>query len=114
MVYTPDSIGFFEQPNSCAYCPFEDQNDPFIKVLKEMVDIYNYKNKFYKNSYKIAADLMHKPVLDVLLARIVDKVVRICNLNDSGDDSDESIRDNLIDLANYSVMAVMSLYKNED
>jgi len=115
MVATPESIGFIEPPNQCGYCPFEDQNDPFVGVLKKMATIHAAKNTDYGNSFELAAKMLGRPVVEVLLSRMADKLARACNLvqrNGEAAVKDESLSDTLVDLANYAVLAVVALGKN--
>ena len=110
MVATPESLGFIEPPDHCGGCVFEDQDDPFIAVLKKMVVIHTAKNEDYGDSFLLAAGMLRRPVVEVLLSRMIDKVSRAANLVRSGKAAvaDESLVDTLIDLANYAVLAVVA------
>jgi len=111
MVATPESIGFIEPPNHCGGCVFQDQDSPFLAVLKQMALIHRAKNADYGNSFELAAAMLKRPVAEVLLSRMTDKLARACNLVSNGNAAvkDESLADTLLDLANYAVLAVVAL-----
>ncbi|AEB08422.1 DUF1599 domain-containing protein [Desulfobacca acetoxidans] len=83
----------------------------FEMVLKQMQAVHEAKNADYGNSFELAADLLGRPVVEVLLSRMIDKVSRAANLVRSGQAAvaDESLADTLLDLANYSVLAMLAL-----
>jgi len=115
MVATPESIGFIEPPVHCGGCPFEEQDDPFVAVLKKMAQIHAAKNTDYGNSFELAAKMLGRPVVEVLLSRMTDKLARACNLvsrNGQAAVKDETLADTLVDLANYAVLAVVALGKD--
>ena len=108
------SIGMIEPPAHCGGCGFEDQDDPFVAVLKKMAQIHAAKNADYGNSFELAAAMLKRPVAEVLLSRMTDKLARACNLvsrNGKAAVKDESLADTLLDLANYAVLAVVALQK---
>ena len=112
---TPESIGMIEPPVHCGGCVFEDQDDPFVAVLKKMALIHQAKNTDYGNSFELAAKMLGRPVVEVLLSRMTDKLARACNLvsrNGNAAVKDESLSDTLVDLANYAVLAVVALQKD--
>lgn len=77
-------------------------------ICKEINALYAKKNHDYGDSF-------HQTFLEEGLAmariRLGDKLARFNTLTKSGDQqvNDESIRDTLIDLANYAIMTVMEL-----
>lgn len=80
----------------------------FRQITESMADLYEKKNKDYGNSfdrsivrYGAVAGLVH----------ISDKFNRLENLmlNGGGEVKDESIKDTLIDLANYAIMLYMEV-----
>lgn len=77
-------------------------------ICKEINALYAKKNHDYGDSF-------HQTFLEEGLAmariRLGDKLSRFNTLTKSGDQqvNDESIRDTLIDLANYAIMTVMEL-----
>jgi hypothetical protein len=82
----------------------------FNQVLENMAAIHKAKNADYGNSYELAAELLNRPVVEVLLSRMTDKLARACNLTRSAPAvADESLADTLLDLANYAALAVVAL-----
>lgn len=81
--------------------------DKFNLVTDEMAELYARKNKDYGNSFDRSLD---EDGLLVTKIRLSDKINRFSTLikNDALV-KDESIRDTLIDLANYAVMTIMWL-----
>lgn len=112
MVSTPDSVGFFEPPDNSRF----DQDGPFVDVLEKMAKIHVVKNTDYGNSFELAAGMLGRPVVEVLLSRMTDKLARACNLvrrNGQAAVNDESLADTLLDLANYAVLGVVALGNNQ-
>ena len=84
------------------------EEDNHWELCRELQELYHRKNLDYGDSF-------HLPFLEEGLAmpriRLGDKYLRFKTLT-SGEKqrvSDESIRDTLIDLANYSIMTIMEL-----
>lgn len=80
----------------------------FEKITKEMLDICSKKNSDYGSSVN---DTYSKYGMVAYLVRMEDKLNRARTLtqNKSQKVDDEKIRDTLIDLANYSILAVIEL-----
>ncbi len=79
------------------------------KVCYELNRIYNEKNHDYGDAF---AESYHDYGLIVAAIRIGDKYKRlhnICARNAELKVSDETIRDTLLDLANYCIMTVMAM-----
>lgn len=77
------------------------------EVLKEMSELYARKNADYGDAFSKSMDA---DGLLVAKIRMGDKFGRFANLvskNIDGEVDDETLRDTLIDLANYSVMTIM-------
>lgn len=74
----------------------------------ELNNLYQEKNLKYGNSFEITYLEYGKAAL---LLRLDDKLSRAKMLlrNPGTDPGDESIRDTLIDLANYALMGIMSI-----
>lgn len=104
----PDRAGTchqFEGVNIMIEC------NGFDVITREMKDLYELKNKNYGNSFSLSCE---EYGLTMVCIRLEDKLRRLKSLNKQGENAntdDESIRDTLIDLANYSVMAIMELDK---
>lgn len=85
-----------------------DKVDPHVEVYKELRGLYIRKNRDYSDSF-------HQSFIEEGLAmariRLGDKFNRFKTLSKNGKAAvnDESIRDTLIDLANYAIMTVMEL-----
>lgn len=86
--------------------------DQHKELLDELNDLYARKNQDYGNSFDKSLD---EDGLLVLKIRLGDKYKRFSQLI-SNDQmvGDESMRDTLIDLANYALMGVMWMDKNEE
>lgn len=81
-----------------------DRAEQMIKVQKEALELFKRKNHDYGDSF---ADYGAVGVI----VRMGDKIRRLSNITQKEVTlvSDESIRDTLIDLHNYSAMAIMLL-----
>jgi hypothetical protein len=79
------------------------------QILNEMHDTYKRKNADYGNSFE--EQFKEYGLLSVLI-RLDDKMRRLKQLSkNEAQVKDESLRDTLMDLCNYSVMSVMELDK---
>lgn len=77
----------------------------FKDIVKEMIETYVRKNHDYGNSFDKSLD---KFGLVASVVRIGDKMNRIESLvQKKAMVQDESIRDTLLDMANYAIMTVM-------
>lgn len=78
------------------------------ELLNELHQLYEKKNRDYGDSF-------HQTFLEEEFAmsriRLTDKLLRFKRLSMSGEQNihDESIRDTLMDLANYAIMTVMEI-----
>lgn len=85
--------------------------DVFKGIIDEMLDMYQKKNSDYGNS-------VHKTFeefgLTSFLVRLSDKLNRAITLNKQEMKvADERLEDTLLDLANYAVLALVELKKEE-
>ena len=82
--------------------------DNMKKVQTEGYNLFEKKNKDYGNSFE-----KYGPI--GVIVRMQDKINRLVSVTDNGINmiEKESIRDTLIDLHNYSAMAIMLLDKNK-
>jgi hypothetical protein len=80
----------------------------FKQVQNEGYELFKKKNQDYGDAFAV-----HGPV--GVLIRMGDKISRLQSVTNKGISliNDESLRDTLIDLHNYSAMAVMLLDKKE-
>lgn len=80
----------------------------FEKITAEMLETYKKKNADYGNSFsETIQEFGYIPAV----ARINDKLKRVKNMVKGKDMNikDESMRDNLMDIANYCVLTIMEL-----
>ena len=86
--------------------------DQHKELLDELNDLYARKNRDYGNSFDESLD---EDGLLVLKIRLGDKFKRFSQLiNNEQMVNDESMRDTLIDLANYALMGVMWMDNQEE
>lgn len=80
----------------------------FKEITDEMNALYERKNHDYGNSF---SETYRKLGVISATTRMLDKMNRVVSLvtKDKQEVNDESLRDTLIDLANYAVMAIMEL-----
>ena len=86
----------------------ESENSKFGKVLSEMFKTYRKKNADYGNSFsETIQEFGYIPAV----ARINDKVKRMKNIvkGQKMNIESESLRDNLMDIAVYSVLTIVEL-----
>lgn len=82
----------------------------FETITKEMLELYKNKNSDYGSSVN---DTYQKYGMVSYLVRMEDKLNRARTLTQKQTQNvnDEKLRDTLIDLANYTILAVMELDK---
>ncbi len=88
----------------------EEQNNSCVQhhqICKELTETYRKKNHDYGDSF-------HKSYkewgLTMAAIRLEDKLNRFKNLARNGAEvTDESLRDTLMDMANYAIMTVMEI-----
>lgn len=87
--------------------------DKHMEICKELNALYHRKNHDYGDSFHLS---YLEEGAAMARIRIGDKFNRFKTLTrgDGQAVSDESIRDTLIDLANYAIMTVMELDKTEE
>lgn len=78
------------------------------ELTDEIIEIYKAKNKDYGDSF---SDSFKEFGITSAVVRMNDKMNRIKSLAKSNDRQvkDESLRDTLVDLANYALMTVLEL-----
>ena len=84
----------------------------FEKITAEMLETYKKKNADYGNSFsETIQEFGYIPAV----ARINDKLKRVKNMvkGNNMHITDESLRDNLMDIAVYSVLTVVELDKQK-
>lgn len=85
----------------------------FKDVTEEMNALYERKNHDYGNSF---SETFRKLGIISAATRMLDKMNRIVSLvtKDQQKVNDESLRDTLIDIANYAVMTIMEIDKKKE
>ena len=86
----------------------EEKEKAFEEVLAEMLQTFLKKNHDYGNSF---SKTFSEFGLVSAVVRMNDKMERLKSLLKADAKVNESVRDTLMDLANYSVMTVMELDK---
>jgi hypothetical protein len=83
----------------------------FEMVIAEMLDTYKKKNADYGNSF---AETIQEFGYIPAVARINDKLKRVKNMVKGNEmNVNESMRDNLMDIANYCVLTIIELDNQE-
>ena len=92
---------------------FNESNiDLHKKILDEIYDTYKRKNADYGNSF--GEQFIEYGLLSAVI-RLDDKMRRLKQLlKNEAQVKDESIRDTLLDLANYAIMTIMELDKKNE
>ena len=82
------------------------------KIVSEMNALYERKNKDYGDSFHLS---FLEEGMAMARIRLGDKLNRFKTLtkSDHQEVKDESIRDTLIDLANYAIMTIMEIDRKE-
>ena len=84
-------------------------------ICKELNDVYAQKNHDYGDSF---GETYRKLGIISAVTRISDKYNRLVSLATKPEEErqvkDESITDTLLDMANYCIMTVIELHKNEN
>lgn len=85
----------------------KDYAPSFADILKEMQELYDKKNHDYGNSF---SETIQEFGFTPAIARINDKFKRVKQMVKKEQMLvDESMRDNLIDIANYCVLTIIEL-----
>ena len=87
-----------------SYIKMSDRISQFTKVQKEALELFTKKNKDYGDAFAEFGTLG-------VIMRMRDKLSRYINISNLSIQlvDDEGIRDTLIDLHNYTAMAIMLL-----
>lgn len=82
----------------------EDRINQMMKVQNETMELFKRKNKDYGDAFATFGTIG-------VIVRMSDKIQRALSLSKNGVQlvNDEKLRDTLIDLHNYSAMAIMLL-----
>ena len=89
-----------------------DNVEQFMSITQNMAKTYAAKNHDYGNSFEESLDEFG---LVASVVRMGDKMNRIKSLiKKEAQVKDESIKDTLLDMANYAIMTVMWMNKNQN
>ena len=88
--------------------PIIDENLPFNKIIIDMAKLYQAKNQDYGNAFE---SLFNEYGLDYAIMHLHEKLNRIKSVHKNNKHNNESIKDSLIDIANYAVMTLVELNK---
>ncbi len=80
------------------------------EICEELNTLYRKKNHDYGDSFHITYEKWGLPMAAI---RLSDKMQRFETIIRAENQVNESIRDTLIDLANYAIMTVMELDRKE-
>jgi hypothetical protein len=101
--YSPDKFkSIYKELNN------DLNNDSYTEIINELHDTYKKKNHDYGDSFAI---LYKRFGLKSVVIRLWDKLLRLETLTKSEAQVNESIRDTVMDMANYCIMTVMELDK---
>ena len=91
--------------------PSFNLNEPFDKVLYQMKTLREAKNKDYGNAF---GELFNEYGLNYSIMHLHEKLNRIKSVHKNNKANNESIKDSLIDLANYAIMTAIYIKKHEN
>lgn len=88
--------------------PKQSKADQHMEICEKLNEIYRAKNEAYGDSF---GETYRKLGIISAITRMTDKMSRLTALCTGAQNNvkDESIRDTVLDLANYSIMLVMEL-----
>lgn len=86
-----------------------DKIEKHAGICRKLTELYKTKNTAYGDSFgKTYEDLG----LISALTRMYDKMNRLIALSKGAKENDESIKDTLMDLANYSIMTLIEIERD--
>lgn len=106
--FTPDPVGFLTKPSAFTKQSTGDA-DAFRDITNGMYDTFKAKNHDYGNSF---AELFKECGMTYAYGHMAEKLKRVKSLmSDEAKVKGESMRDSLLDLANYAILTIMELDK---
>ena len=106
--FTPDPVGVITKPSAFTKQPTGDA-DAFRNIVNGMYDTFKAKNHDYGNSF---SELFAECGMTYAYGHMSEKLKRVKSLmSDEAKVSGESMRDSLLDLANYAILTIMELDK---
>lgn len=107
---TLDSIDFISKLSAFTEQPTGDA-DAFRDITDGMYDTFKAKNHDYGNSF---SELFAECGMTYAYGHMADKLKRVKSLmSDEAKEKGESMKDSLLDLANYAILTVMELDKTK-
>ena len=106
--FTPDPVGIITNSFAFTEQPTGDA-DAFRDITNGMYDTFKAKNHDYGNSF---AELFKECGMTYAYGHMAEKLKRVKSLmSDEAKVKGESMRDSLLDLANYAILTIMELDK---
>ena len=106
--FTSDPVGVLAKPSAFTKKSTED-TDAFRDITNGMYDTFKAKNHDYGNSF---AELFKECGMTYAYGHMAEKLKRVKSLmSDEAKVNGESMRDSLLDLANYAILTIMELDK---
>lgn len=106
--FAPDPVGIITNPFASTKQPTGDA-DAFRDITNGMYDTFKAKNHDYGN---IFAELFKECGMTYAYGHMAEKLKRVKSLmSDEAKVNGESMRDSLLDLANYAILTIMELDK---
>lgn len=106
--FTSDPVGVLAKPSAFTEHPTGDA-DAFRDITNGMYDTFKAKNHDYGNSF---AELFKECGMTYAYGHLSEKLKRVKSLmSDEAKVKGESMRDSLLDLANYAILTIMELDK---
>jgi len=97
-----------------GYCPkCEPKGTKIVKhqkICEKLNSLYAVKNAAYGDAFGKTFELLG--VISAL-TRMYDKINRLISLSKGAKENNESFKDSLMDLANYAIMTLIELEKND-
>lgn len=108
--FTSDPVGVLAKPSAFTKQPTGDA-DAFRDITNGMYDTFKAKNHDYGNSF---AELFKECGMTYAYGHLSEKLKRVKSLmSDEAKVKGESMKDSLLDLANYAILTIMELDKTK-
>lgn len=108
--FTSDPVGVLAKLSAFTEQPTGDA-DAFRDITNGMYDTFKAKNHDYGNSF---SELFSECGMTYAYGHLSEKLKRVKSLmSDEAKVKDESMRDSLLDLANYAILTIMELDKKK-
>lgn len=106
--FAPDPVGIITNPFASTKQPTGDA-DAFRDIVNGMYGTFKAKNHDYGNSF---SELFAECGMTYAYGHMAEKLKRVKSLmSDEAKVNGESMRDSLLDLANYAILTIMELDK---